>query len=136
MTALFFAERPADAGADWYMPRIERCLGVIWDLASQALGHGVPVVLEIGLTRKVDRQAFCGKLAGAGHRVALRVVEADRETRWRRVQERNRERSHTFAFEVTREMFDFVETMWEAPDDAELAAFEGSRTESGEQGGS
>ena len=31
------------------------------------------------------------------------------------------------AFPVTRELFDFVETMWEPPADDELAAFNGVR---------
>ena len=31
------------------------------------------------------------------------------------------------AFEITREMFDFVEAMWELPGEAELAALDGVR---------
>jgi len=133
MTSLYFAERPPNAGFDWYMPRIERCLAVIWDVATQALARNLPVVLEIGLTRKQDREAFCAKVVAAGHQVALRVVDAAPEVRWLRVEQRNQQQGETFSFQVTREMFDFVETMWEAPDDAELARCLGTRTWTGDE---
>jgi predicted kinase len=120
MTALFVPDRPADAGFTWYSSRIERCLGLIWELALQTLELDRPVVFEIGLTLKAERAAFRDKVRAAGHTFSLRVVEADAAARWQRVEQRNRERGDTFAFEVTREMFDFVESMWEPPDDAEL----------------
>ncbi len=51
------------------------------------------------------------------------------EERWRRVQARNAAKgeTHQLQFAVTREMFDFVETMWEMPDDREMIACAGVR---------
>ena len=40
--------------------------------------------------------------------------------------EEHRETRH-LAFDITLEMFAYVETLWEAPDDAELAAMNGVR---------
>lgn len=125
MAALFFPERPEDAGFDWYMPRIERCTEVIWDVASQVVGAGSSVVLEIGLTGRAERAAFYARVDGAGLPLRLHVVDAPVDVRWQRVDERNRARGETFSLEVTRGMFDFVEGMWEPPDADELTRRDG-----------
>jgi hypothetical protein len=50
------------------------------------------------------------------------VPEAER---WRRVESRNAEKSQVLPFAVTREMFDFVEGIFEPPDAVELTAHNG-----------
>ena len=119
MVALFGKDRPEDAGYAWYSDRIERCTNQIWSECLQllALGHGV--VLEIGLTNRAARSEFYQRVEAAGYDCQLHVLEAPRELRWQRVEQRNRERGDTYSLEVTRDMFDFVETMWEPPDEAE-----------------
>jgi len=65
------------------------------------------------------------RLAGAeGFSVQLHILDVPLEERWRRVQARNEEKgeTHQLQFEVTRDMFDFVESMWEPPGEAEKAA--------------
>ena len=57
----------------------------------------------------------------------LHHLDVDAEERWRRVQGRNTERGPTYRLEVTREMFDFVETLLERPSDDELANLNGER---------
>ena len=57
----------------------------------------------------------------------LHHLDVDAEERWLRVQRRNVERGDTYRLEVTREMFDFVETLWEPPMDAEFARLNGIR---------
>jgi len=127
MANFYFPDRPSDADFEWYWPRIERCTRAIWSECEQALALGVPVVLEIGLTRRSDRAQFCEKVTRDGHSLQLHVVEAPLEERWARVQRRNQDKGETFSLEVTRGMFDFVETMWEAPTDEELAQYVGQR---------
>ena len=63
----------------------------------------------------------------AGHSLQLHFLDVPAAERWRRVQSRNREKSLTaqLPFDVTREMFDFVEGIFEPPDAAELAARNG-----------
>ena len=63
----------------------------------------------------------------AGYDVKLHFVDVDPDTRWQRVQKRNAEKGDTFALEVTREMFDFMEGIWEAPDADEMEARNGTR---------
>jgi hypothetical protein len=65
----------------------------------------------------------------AGLELTLHCLEAPAEVRWKRVESRNQERGQTFSIAVTRDMFDFVEQMWEPPDEAELRAHRGERVD-------
>jgi predicted kinase len=127
METLFGPDRPEAAGYDWYAPRVARCTELIWTLASQLVRVGTPSVLEIGLTERAARQAIYERAREQGFVVRLHVVEAPAAVRWQRVEARNREKGETFVLEVTRDMFDFVETMWQPPDEAELHAHHGER---------
>ena len=129
MQRLFHPERPKGAGFEWYAPRIERCTELIWSLAVDLVRVGTPSVLEIGMTQRAARAAFYERAAAAQLHVQLHVLEAPAALRWQRVEARNRQRGKTFAMEVTRDMFDFVEQMWEPPDAEELRAHQGERVE-------
>ena len=129
MRRLYHPERPNDAGYNWYAPRIERCTELIWQIAADLVRVGTPSVLEIGLTQRAARAAFYERARTAQLRVQLHVLEAPAEVRWQRVEARNRERGATFSLEVTREMFDFVEQMWEPVDAQELRAHDGERVD-------
>lgn len=127
MRQLFHPDRPQDAGYDWYAPRIGRALEMIWGVAVDLARVGTPSVLEIGMTQRAARAAFYRRVEQAGLRLALHVAEAPANVRWQRVEARNQSRDGTFSLEVTREMFDFVEQMWEPPNDDELSAHAGQR---------
>jgi predicted kinase len=129
MRRLFSPERPEHAGFDWYAPRVARCSELISAIAEDLVRAGTPSVLEIGLTQRRARAAFYERAAAGNLRVQLHALEAPAELRWQRVQARNREQGDTFALEVTREMFDFVERMWEPPDETELRAHDGERVD-------
>ena len=60
----------------------------------------------------------------------LHFVDVPAAERWRRVSQRNAGQGETrhLAFDITREMFDMIETMWEAPGAAEMADLDGVRT--------
>ncbi len=122
MVALFAKDRPDDAGFEWYVDRIERCTNQIWSVCRQLLALEQAVVLEIGLTQHAARSEFYQRVEADGYECQLHVIEAPRELRWQRVEQRNREQGETYSLEVTRGMFDFVETMWEPPDEAECTA--------------
>jgi predicted kinase len=57
-------------------------------------------------------------------------LDVPAEERWRRVETRNTRKGETYqlGFDVTREMFDFVERLWEPPTHAEMIAYNGVRT--------
>jgi len=129
MRELFGPDQPKNPGYDFYAPRIERASAMIWSVVRQLARVSVPSVLEIGLTERVARAALYQKAADAGLQLKLHCLDAPRELRWQRVEARNVERGATFAMAVTREMFDFVEQMWEPPDAVELDAHEGVRVD-------
>ena len=127
MTRLFWMDTPQPLDPSWSMERVERCLTQIWSTASQLAHRGLPSVLNLGLGQAASRTRFV-KLAGElGFSVQMHFVDVSAEERWRRVEARNAHRGdpNRLPFEVTREMFDFVETLWEPPTDEELAACNG-----------
>ena len=121
MVSLFGVDRPENASFDWYSERISRCHDMMLKQLNQLQRLGVGAVLEIGLTQRQARTAFCARLQQSGWTVKLHVIEAPKEARWQRVKKRNAERGETYSLHVSREMFDFVETMWEPPTPVELA---------------
>lgn len=113
----------------WSIERVERCLTQIWSTASQVAKRGVPCVLDVGLGQAAVRARFVKLADGLGLSVRLHFVDVPAEERWRRVEARNARRGDNdhLPFDVTREMFDFVETLWEPPTDEEFAVCNGVR---------
>ena len=121
MVTLFGDDKPDDAGFEWYAPRIRRCTDAIFSAANKMHIAGSSCALEIGLTRRADRHAFYDRVRAAALPLQLHVLDVPAEKRWQRVETRNRDQGDSYSLTVTRGMFDFVETMWEPPDAAELA---------------
>ncbi len=129
MAALFWKDSPQPLEAAWSMERVERCYEMIWRVAASVSGRGVPAILDLGFSRRSDRMAFAGRAAEADLPVRLHFLDVPAEERWRRVQQRNAAQGGTrhLDFAITREMFDFVETMWEPPTPGEMAQLDGVR---------
>jgi predicted kinase len=127
MSALFWMDTPQPLDPAWSIERVERCSSMIWRTALDVAMRGVPVILDIGLTRAEVRAKYAALAREAGLGVRLHFVEVPADERWRRVEARNSRKGETYqlTFDVTREMFDFVETLWEPPTEAELAACDG-----------
>ncbi len=133
MSGLFWMDAADPFEGGWAMERVHRCAALIWKTAVEISARGVPCVLEIGLTSFETRARYAALARDAGLPVKLHVVDAPLEERWGRVQGRNAEAGEgaQLPFELTREMFDFVETLWEPPSDQELAASDGVRVDTG-----
>jgi predicted kinase len=127
MTALFWMDRPQPIEAAWSLERVERCLALIWSMAVRIAERGVPCVLDVGLSQAASRARFVGLAREQRLSTQLHFVDVPAQERWRRVEERNRAKGGSLPFNVTRAMFDFVESLWEPPTDAELAASNGLR---------
>ena len=130
MTALYWMDSPSPIRAAWSMERVRRCNTQIWTVAAQVAARGTQCILDLGFTRLKERSEITELARAAGLSVAqLHVLDVPVAERWRRVQSRNAEKgeTHQLQFAVTREMFDFVETLWEPPDDQEMAACDGVR---------
>ena len=127
MVGLFGPDKPERPNWQWIDERVTRCERQIVTTALQ-LGHlGVPSVLDLGLQRADRRQRVAAPALAAGLAAHLHFLDIDAGERWRRVEGRNHERGETFRLEVTRPMFDFIETIWQPPDADEMAALNGVR---------
>jgi len=127
MTALYWQDAPQPLEGAWVTERVARCQMRIWDTAKVVAARGVPCVLEIGFTHAKARAQFATYAREAGLQVQLHFLDVPVQERWRRVEKRNADKSGPLGFDVTREMFDFVEAMWEPPSSTEMAALNGHR---------
>jgi hypothetical protein len=71
---------------------------------------------------------FADLARGAGLAVELHFLDVPAGERWRRIEARNATKAETYqlSFDVTREMFDFVESIWEPPTQDEIVALDGT----------
>jgi predicted kinase len=130
MSALFWMDSPQPVQAAWSLERVARCYGQIWSTAAQVAGCGTPCVLDLGFTQASSRAKFYERARAAGLTAQLHFVDVPKHERWRRVAERNSGKggAQQLAFAVTRDMFEFVEGMWEPPDSHEMSAHDGVNT--------
>lgn len=127
MMRLYWQDAPKTLNFAWAKARVQRCVDQMCDVAGQAAELGVPSVFDAGFTTRADRAQVTGFAEANGIEAKLHWIDVDRATRWERVQQRNREQGETFAFEVTADMFNFIERIWEAPTSEEMAALTGIR---------
>ena len=127
MSTLFWMDSPQPLQAEWSLARVDRCLTQIWQVAVQVARCGVPCVLDVGLSSAADRARFFDLAQAAGLTVQLHFLDVPAEVRWQRVVARNAGRGATrqLDFEITREMFDFVESIWEPPTESEMRRMNG-----------
>jgi predicted kinase len=105
----------------WMMERVERCQVQIWETSKQILVNGGIVVLDLGFTTKAQRDLFVDKSAQIGILCEIHYIKTALNVREERVKKRNLEKDPSvYAFEVTSEMFEFMEPRFEYPSDDEL----------------
>jgi predicted kinase len=78
------------------------------------------VIFDIGLMSRADRARVREIAEGSGLPLQFHFVSAPTEVRRARVAERNVVRGENFAIEVTPELFDFIEGVYEPPTPEEL----------------
>lgn len=121
MASLFRPDRPETGVMEWYVERTRRCIGQIWILAERLLEAETNVVLEIGLIQRRARELFFEQVDGSHFGLTVYVVDAPRELRRERVQQRNAQRGETFSMPVPPEIFELASDLWEPLDERECA---------------
>ena len=120
MARLFAADMPEPLEFEWMMARVERCEAQIWSIAASTMAAGTSVVLDLGLMRKTDRARVAEIAEACELPLQFHFVTASSDVRRARVLERNEVRGETFSIDVSPDMFDFIEGVYEAPDAQEL----------------
>ena len=125
MHRLFGGDAPVTTGMKtvdfaWFAERVDRCEDQIWTVAEQLLASKTSVILDFGFIRQGRREKAVRHAERLGFPCRLHLVEADLETRRRRIDDRNLNRGQTYAFTTTPEMLAFAEHMYEAPSSQEM----------------
>jgi predicted kinase len=108
---------------DWMarmLERVARCEAQIWSLAAATIAAGTSVILDIGLMRISDRARVREIAEATGLPLQFHFVDAPQEVRRARVSGRNVVKGESFAIEVTPDLFEFIEGVYEPPEPAEL----------------
>ena len=102
------------------LERLGRCNQLIWSTAADVLAAGTSVVLDVGAMRRADRELIRQIAEEKGLSPQWHFVDAPQEVRRARVAGRNAAKGETFVMEVTPEMFERLEAIYEPPAPAEL----------------
>jgi predicted kinase len=127
MVTLYGPDAPQPPHWPWIVERVARCGRQIVGTALELGKRGVSSVLDLGFQREDQRRAVAEAARTAGLGVRLHFLDVPADERWRRVSGRNDRQGETYRVTVTRPMFDFIETIWQPPGPAEMAAMEGVR---------
>lgn len=106
----------------WFAERVDRCEAVIYSMAGEVLRCGGSVILDLGFLRRQRRDTAYAFAARHASPAVLHYVTAEPEVRRSRVARRNEQRGQTYVMEITPPMFDFAESVFEAPEAEELAS--------------
>jgi predicted kinase len=120
MARLYGPDMPEPLEYDWMIERVGRCEAQIWSVAAGVIAAGTSVILDIGLMRRADRARVRQIAEATGLPLQFHFVTATQEVRRARVLDRNVVRGESFAIEVSPDMFDFIEGVYEPPEPEEL----------------
>jgi len=106
---------------NWMFERVNRCYDKIWEVSEQILALDGTVILDLGFTTKEQRDVFTNRAKALEINAEIHYLDASTEVRRQRVDQRNLQQDPAvYAFEVTDEMFNFMEPLFEVPDEQEL----------------
>lgn len=120
MVSLFGEDAPESLSPTWIFPRVQRCETQMWAMVLQLGKLGIPSILDLGFQRYEHRQRYSAFAKQSHLTTRLHVLDVDASVRWKRVEARNKDKGDTFHMEITRGVFDYIETTWELPDEREL----------------
>jgi len=120
MWKLFGQDLPKSMNLKWIMERVERCEKQIWEVTKKISECGVDVILDLGFIKFEKREFFSELAKEIKTPIQIHYIKAPHKIRKNRVLERNIIKGDTFSFEVTPEIFDFMEGEFEDPREKEL----------------
>jgi predicted kinase len=119
MATLFVTDRPDPPSVAWALERLERCERQMWLLAQQLIERDIDVVFDLGLSTRDQRERMRMLVAQTRAESKLHYLDVSVETRRSRVLQRGAQ-TRGQSFEISRPMFDAMESYFEPPTDDEL----------------
>lgn len=120
MKSLYWQDMPANPDINWfkenhqwYVERIARCEALIQNQVSELLKLGTTCILDLGFTAVAHRETYINLGSSLSVNVEIHHLNVDKKERWRRVEERNNNKSSTFSMLVDKGMFDYMEDVFE-----------------------
>ena len=118
---------PSASEPAWAFERVDRCQIQIWSVVKDLAARDIPSVLDFGFVRRQDRMTVANLAAAESLSVKLHYLDTPAHIRWQRVQARNVAQGQNFRFEIPRARFDYTESIWQPPSEAELVELNGVR---------
>lgn len=117
---LFLMDKKEEDGVEWVLERIDRAELMMMDMITQLESEGIHSILDLGLSKKEHRDKWRTFAQNHGFTTLIHFLNIDRDTRRKRVTQRNDEKGASFEFEVNDEAFNFMESWFETPTAEEL----------------
>lgn len=117
---LFLPDKKQDDGLDWFLERIDRAESLISSLILQLESIDTDSILDLGLSKFKHREKFRKLAIENNIEIKIHFLDVSKETRLKRIMERNSKKGETFEFNVSKEDFDFMENWFERPSEMEL----------------
>lgn len=128
MKVLYWQDMPANPdnqwfieNSKWYTDRISRCEDLITKSSLDRALRNENTILDLGFSTVDHRKRFIDLFLSRGVHVETHFLDVPADLRWSRVQRRNAEKGETFAMSVDRQMFDYIESIFEPPQSGEGA---------------
>jgi predicted kinase len=96
---------------------------LFWGVAARALTLGVNVILDYGCWSETERDLFRNRAHELGARAEIVVLDLPLEVLWERLAARNAALPEG-TFHITQEELEEFNSMYQAPDAAELARWD------------
>jgi len=120
MSRLFLADIPVPLDLEWIMERVKRCEELIWKTVTDLERAGATSVLDLGLMKVSDRNRIKKLIYFHGYEHLFHFINAPLVQRKARVMSRSVKGGSGFSFEITSDMFDYMELQFEPLSKEEL----------------
>jgi len=117
---LFLPDRKSTDGLEWFLERIVRAEKLILNLIEQLEDSKTDSILDLGFSKFEHREKFRTFASSRGYEMKIYFLDVPKETRFKRIISRNKEKGETFEFEVSEDNFNFMENWFEKPKESEM----------------
>lgn len=118
---LYIMDMPKRNSFNWANERAHRIEKQILAEAVKLLNKRLNVVLDLGFFSREQRQRVPEFIRSHGHEAITYFLDAEPLTRWQRIEARDTAKTVTLNIPVSRENFDFFESIFEPLDDDEMS---------------